>query len=93
MQGHWVAVDDPSAYLMVEGGHITCFGHAVEYDYKEIDQVDGALTVSLMINNEAEEDTFARANITGFVLTPQGEFCVYNVKFVTQFVRLEPEQT
>jgi hypothetical protein len=87
MQGQWVAVDEPSSRLIVEGGEITCFGQVVGYDYKEIDRVDGALTVSLMINNEAEEDTFARANVTGLVLTPEGTFHAYNVKFACQFVR------
>ena len=87
MQGQWIAVDERSSTLIIEGGEITCFGRLVEYDYKEIDQEDGALTVSLKIKNAADEDTFQRANITELVLTPEGEFHAYNVKFGTQFVR------
>jgi hypothetical protein len=87
MQGKWVAVDDPSSRLIVGGTEITCFGNVVQYDYKEIGQEDGALTVSLKIDNEADEDTFQRANITELVITPEGEFHAYNVKFSTEFVR------
>lgn len=87
MQGRWVGVDEPSAELLVTAGEITCFGQVVEHDYKEIDENDGALTVSLKINDEANEDTFQRANITGLVMTPEGEFHAYNAKFASQFVR------
>ena len=87
MQGRWIDVDDPSVELVVRGGEITCFGHIVEYDYKEIEEEDGALTVSLRIDNEADEDAFQRANITGLVITPEGEFHTYNVKSANQFER------
>ena len=87
MQGRWVDADDASSELIVTGGEITCFGRPVEYDYKEIVEQDGALTVSLGVDDEAREDTFQRANITGLVITPEGEFHAYNVKFATQFVR------
>ena len=50
-------------------------------------KIDGALTVSLKINDEANEDTFERSNITGLVITPEGEFHAYNVKFASHFVR------
>jgi hypothetical protein len=73
--------------LIVNGGEITCFGRAVEYDYKEIVEQDGALTVSLGVDDEASEDTFQRANITGLVITPEGELHAYNVKFAAHFVR------
>ena len=46
-----------------------------------------ALTVSLGVDDEASEDTFQRANITGLVITPEGEFHAYNVKFAARFVR------
>ncbi len=85
MQGRWLAVEDPGSELIVDGGEITCFGQTVEYDYKVIDQGDGALTVSLKIEDESEEDTFQRANITELVITPDGEFHAYNVKFASQF--------
>ncbi|RST31184.1 hypothetical protein HMF7854_10305 [Sphingomonas ginkgonis] len=87
MQGRWVAVEDPAAELIVNGGEVTCFGQAIDYDYKLVGEDDGALTVSLKINNEACEDTFQRSNITGLVRTPDGEFYAYNVKFASQFVR------
>ena len=89
MQGRWVDVEELSDELIVNGGEITCFGQIVEYDYKEVGEDDGALTVSLKINDEANEDTFQRANITELVITPEGEFHVYNVKFTSQFVRAD----
>jgi hypothetical protein len=86
MQGRWVEVDN-GTILIVDGGEITCFGQVVEYDYKEISEIDGALTVTLRINDEAQEDTFQRANITGLVISPEGDFLAYNVKFGCEFVR------
>src|SRR5688500_328365 len=90
MQGRWIEAEEPSSELIVNDGEITCFGRFVEYDFKEIDEVDGARTVSLKINDEANEDAFQRSNITELVLTPEGEFHVYNVKFASQFVRADP---
>lgn len=87
MQGRWTDVEDESSELIVEGGEITCFGQRVEYDYKLIDEDDGALTVSLRVDDESTEDEFQRANITELVITPEGEFHAYNVKFASQFCR------
>jgi hypothetical protein len=87
MQGRWIDADDPSAELVVSGGEVSCFGQTVEYDYKVVGEVKGALTVSLKINDEANDDTFQRTNITELVVTPEGEFHGYNVKFASQFVR------
>ncbi|RFC00696.1 hypothetical protein B5K08_02205 [Rhizobium leguminosarum bv. trifolii] len=89
MQGRWRDVEDHSSELVVQGGDIFCFGQPVAYDYKVIESEDGALTVTLKIDNEAEEDSFQRANITGLVITPEGDFCAYNVKFSSQFERAE----
>jgi uncharacterized glyoxalase superfamily protein PhnB len=87
MQGRWVDADDSSSELIVNGGEITCFGRLVEHDYKEVVEKGGALTVTLHVDDEASEDAFQRANITGLVITPEGEFHAYNVKFATRFVR------
>src|SRR4051794_12571444 len=87
MQGRWVDEDDFSSELIVDGGEIICFGRRVDYDYKEITDHGGALTVSLGIDDQAGEDAFHRANITGLVLTPEGDFHAYNVKFGARFVR------
>jgi hypothetical protein len=87
MQGRWIDVEDPSCELIVSGGEVSCFGQTVEYDYKLAGEDDGALTVSLKINDEANEDTFQRSNITELVVTPEGDFHAYNVKFASQFVR------
>jgi hypothetical protein len=87
MQGVWVDADEPAVKLTVCGAEIMCFGLAIEYDYKEIHEVNGALTVSLKVNNEAQEDSFQRSNITGLVITPEGEFHAYNVKFSIHLVR------
>jgi len=87
MQGRWVDVEDSRSELVVSDGEVSCFGQTVEYDYKLVGQDDGALTVSLKINDEANEDTFQRSNITELVVTPEGDFHAYNVKFASEFVR------
>ena len=89
MQGRWTDVEDPASELIVRGGEVTCFGQPVAYDYKIIDTEDGALTVSFEINDEANADSFQRANITGMVITPEGDLHAYNVKFASQFERAE----
>jgi len=89
MQDRWTDAEDPTSELIVQGGEITCFGQLVAYDYKLVDTDDGALTVSLKIDDESNEDTFQRSNITGLVITPEGGFHVYNVKFASQFERAE----
>ena len=87
MQGRWVDAEDPSSELVVRGGEVSCFGQTVEYDYKLVGEDDGALTVSLKISDGTNEDTFQRSNITELVVTPEGDFHAYNVKFASQFVR------
>jgi hypothetical protein len=89
MQGRWIDVEDGTSELIVQGGEIICFGETVSYDYKLVDTDDGALTVSLKINDPVAEDTFQRANFTELVVTPDGEFHAYNVKFASQFAREE----
>jgi hypothetical protein len=89
MQGKWRDVDDASSHLMIDGGEVTCFGQVVAYDYKLVGTMDGALTVSLKINDEAAEDSFQRANITELVVTPDGELHAYNLTFASQFERAE----
>jgi hypothetical protein len=87
MQGRWIDINEPSSELMVTGGEIVCFGHSVEYDYKGIEEADGALTVTLKIRDAAQEESFQSTNITGLVITPEGELHAYNVRFASQFVR------
>jgi len=87
MQGRWVEDEDASSELVILDGEINCFGSSVEYDYKDIGQIDGVLTVSLGVNDASQQDSFQRANITGLVISPDGEFFVYNVKFGALFVR------
>jgi len=90
MQGVWSVIDQPASQLVVDGAEIICFGSPVIYDFKLVDRVSGAITVSLKIDDPAGEDTFQRANITELVITPTGDFHAYNVKFASQFVRSEP---
>ncbi|WP_448663871.1 hypothetical protein ACG3SL_04130 [Sphingomonas sp. CJ20] len=87
MQGRWADIENPSSELIIEGGKVICFGQPVLYDYKLIGTDDGARTVSLKVNDETLEDTFQRSNVTELVVTPEGEFHAYNVKFASQFVR------
>lgn len=85
MQGRWADVEEPSSELIVQGGEVFCFEQAVLYNYKLIDTIDGALTVSLKIDDETREDTFQRSNTTELVITPEGDCHAYNVKFSSQF--------
>lgn len=87
MQRRWFDVENQSSELFVNGGEISCFGMPVEYDFKLIGTDDGALTVSLKIDDEANEDSFQRANITELVITPEGEFHAYNTQYASQFAR------
>jgi hypothetical protein len=81
IQGSWVDRDDPSATLIIEGAEITCFGASIAYDFKEISEVEDALTFELRVSDPSREDDFQRANITGLVISPEGEFFAYNIRF------------
>lgn len=87
MQGRWLIAEEPGSELIVDGAEIICFGQRIEYDYKDISEVEGALTVELGIIDAAKDDAFQRANIVGLVITPEGEFMGWNNKFGIQFVR------
>lgn len=88
MQGRWVDVENPFSELIIQGGEVVCFGQVIQHDYKLVDTVEGALTVSLKIDDEAREDTFQRSNITEIVITPDGEFHAYNIRFASQFAKV-----
>jgi len=87
MQGQWVDVDEPGTVLTIDGGEVVFRGVPVRYDRKEVVEEDGAVTVELKVDDPALEDAFQRENITGLVVTPEGEFHAYNVKFASHFVR------
>ncbi|HTJ10184.1 MAG TPA: hypothetical protein VL393_10910 [Candidatus Binataceae bacterium] len=86
MQGIWFDIDDGNQ-LTVAGGEVTYAGKAVDYDYKLVESEDGALTVSLKVEDSSREDAFQRENVTELVITPDGEFHAYNVNFDSQFER------
>ena len=87
MQGRWIGADDPLSELVVDGGEIVCFGAIVNYDHKVVSEEGGALNVSLDVADESRLDDFQRENIAGLVITPEGRFLVYNVRFGLEFVR------
>lgn len=87
MQGRRIGADDPLSELVVDGGQITCFGAVVNYDHKVVTEECGALNVSLGVADESRLDDFQRENIAGLVVTPEGRFLVYNVRFSLEFVR------
>ncbi|MBY8823854.1 hypothetical protein [Sphingomonas colocasiae] len=89
MQGRWVDVDDASSELVVVGSEVTCFGQEIVYDYKLVGTDNGALTVSLKIDDEAREDEFQRSNVTELVITPEGDFHAYNTQFASQFIKAD----
>ena len=89
MQGHWIAVDDPSGELLIEGGEVRYQGTSVDYSFKIVGNKDGALTVDLKVTDSTLEDDFQRENITGLLIDPEGDFHAFNAKFASQFVRVQ----
>lgn len=85
MQGRWIEAQDPSVQLVVSGGEIVSFGRIVDYDFKEVSQADGELTVTLGVDSDSY--AFERENITGLMLTPQGELHAYNGEFAATYIR------
>ncbi|WP_277042158.1 hypothetical protein [Caballeronia mineralivorans] len=85
-----MGADDPLSELVVDGGEITCFGTVVNYDHEVIVTEDGDLTVSLGVDEDSRLDDFQRENITGLVMTHEGRFFVYNVRFGLELVRPIP---
>jgi len=43
----------------MQGGEVTCFGQPVAYNFKMVDRNEGALTVSLKIYDQTNEDNFS----------------------------------
>ncbi|PQV55067.1 hypothetical protein B0G83_1011250 [Paraburkholderia sp. BL21I4N1] len=74
----------------MNGGTISCLGSVLNYDHKVLIEKDGALTVGLGVDDDSRIDDFHRENITGLVITPDGRFVVYNVRFGLEFVRPTP---
>ncbi|QVM83358.1 hypothetical protein [Novosphingobium decolorationis] len=89
MQGRWRDIEDPASELFIKGGEIVCFARVIDYDYMVVATDDGALTVSLKLNDAAAEEAFQRANVTELVMTPDGELHAYNVRFASQFQRMK----
>lgn len=87
MQGRWVDVDEPAGEIVISGGEINYHGRAVDYDFKEIDEIEGTLTVNFSVADPRREDAFQRENIAGLALTSGGELHAWNVKFAATFVR------
>lgn len=81
MQGDWIGVNDGSYTVSIHGSRIEVMGISVVYDSWRLIREDGATTVELHVDDAAEEDDFQRRNITGLVISPEGEFLVYNVKY------------
>lgn len=87
MQGTWFDSEEPENSLDINGGEITCLGEIVQYDFKHMGILDGAIVVSLGVHDAAKEDTFQQANITELVIDPDGQFYAYNVTFSLELVR------
>ncbi|AYV45457.1 hypothetical protein CFHF_09620 [Caulobacter flavus] len=86
MQGRWREAGDPSVELIVSGGEILWQGRVVDYDSKEVTQEEGGLTVTLEVWGWERQEALRRS-ITGLVITPEGEFQIFNPKFATTFER------
>ncbi|KSB91334.1 hypothetical protein AS593_03920 [Caulobacter vibrioides] len=86
MQGRWREASDPSVELIVSGGEIVWQGRVVDYDTKEVTREEGGLTVTLDASGWERREALQRS-ITGLVITPEGEFQIFNPKFATTFER------
>ncbi|MDG2528378.1 hypothetical protein [Caulobacter endophyticus] len=86
MQGRWREAGDPSVELIVSGGEIVWQGRVVDYDSKEVTQEEGGLTVTLEVWGWERQEALKRS-ITGLVITPEGEFQIFNPKFAATFER------
>ena len=86
MQGRWQEADDPSVELLVSGGEIVWQGRVIDYDTKEVTQEEGGLTVTLDASGWERRQALTR-NLSGLVITNEGEFQIYGEKFATTFVR------
>lgn len=61
----------------------------IDYDYMHVGTEGGALTVSLKVENAAQNDDFQRSNVTELVITHDGKFIAYNAKFASEFVKAQ----
>ncbi len=89
MQGDWVDAEDEDSPLTVSGGEVQYQGKQIAYDFYEVSEEDGALTVQFGVSDPARQDEFDRENLTGLVIDPDGELLGYNTRFGCQFVRKE----
>jgi hypothetical protein len=87
MQGDWIGVEDDTYTVSINGARIEVMGKPVIYDSWRLIQQDGATTVDLRVDDPAEEYDFQRRDITGLVISPEGEFLVYNVKYSMELRR------
>ncbi|MBB1248438.1 hypothetical protein [Rhizobium sp. G21] len=81
MQGDWIGAEDDSYTVSIHGARIKVMGKTVIYDSWRLIQQDGATTVDLRVDDPAEEYDFQRRNIIGLVISPEGDFLVYNVRY------------
>ena len=88
MQGRWLDVADVGGVLLIEGFDVSYRGVAVTHNFFRIAEQDGALNVTLGVDDPTREDSFARENLTGLVIDPEGQFHAWNTRFGATFERL-----
>jgi hypothetical protein len=86
MQGAWIDPND-GATLVVSGSDARFQDAPIRYDWFEVEEKSGALCVNFGIDDPAREDSFARENLVGLVIDPDGNFHGFNTKFGCTFVR------
>lgn len=89
MQGRWQDPEDADGVLTVEGFDVSYRGMSVAHDFFRIEEADGALNVTLGVDDPAREDSFVRENLAGLVIDPEGQFHAYNTHFGVTFERGE----
>jgi len=87
MQGRWQDVDEGCA-LVVDGFDVSYRDIPVAHDFFHVTETEGALTVSLGVDDPQREDSFQRENIAGLVIDPEGRFHGYNTRFAATFERV-----
>ena len=86
MQGRWIDSEDGSD-LVVCGFNVTYRGQDVAHDFFVVEEVDGALSVNLGVDDPDREDSFQRENLAGLVIDPEGTFHAFNTRFGATFER------
>ncbi|WP_369026425.1 hypothetical protein [Qipengyuania sp. RANM35] len=87
MQGRWRDPDD-GALLVIDGFNVLHRDQSVAHDFFNVEEDEGALIVTLGVDDVKREDSFQRENVAGLVIDPDGTMNAYNTRFGATFERI-----